>query len=164
MRTTLTLLLTSLLFMQCQSSTSTNDNGPFGYRWIMSPFNNYYKNQIDSTTTPRSLYLETGRYNKGSIGFVAPLMKKGRKASDVSIQLNYKTQDCSDLYIKITGIVESEKIVSTDTLRLPFSSDFATVEQSITLDSALLMNLSIEAKGRFISNAESKEPTFSLNR
>ena len=120
----------------------------------MSPLNIYYKNQIDNTTTPLSLYLETGRYDKGSIGFVAPLMKKGSKATDVSIKLSYKTKDCSDLYIKITGIGESEKIVSSDTLRLPDNNDFAAFEQSITLDSALLMKLSIVARGDSNNNAK----------
>ncbi|MDD2283959.1 MAG: erythromycin esterase family protein [Paludibacter sp.] len=156
MKTFFKLLLFFLLLIQiqCYPFAEQVSGELLNFNWIMSRNDFYYNSKIDSTTTPYSILLETARDKKGVLSLTTPIDQKGNTQSEISIKINYKTQDCSELYLKLIGIGECEKIISIDTLGLSLNEEWTSVEQSVHLKETLFLKLSIEASGDKLHNAK----------
>lgn len=121
---------------------SANDN-VLKYNWMVSPAN-YLNSRIDSTTNPYSLLLETYA-KKGIIFCLIPLPEINK--SKIDIKINYKTQDCEALYLKLETIGSCEVVTGIDTFCLNNVDGWATYDVSIYPDNSQLLNLSIEIIG-----------------
>lgn len=120
----------------------------------MSRNHSFFKSKIDSTTTPYSIFLETARDNKVVFGFPLPLFQKRNSHSKVSVKINYKIENGSELFLKLITIGDCEKVKSIDTLHLSLNEEWTTANLSVDLPKAAFLNLSIEAKGNRENNAK----------
>jgi len=154
MRLFLTLFLFFLLLTQCHSHTKQPNNSLLTYNWVMSKKHSFFKSKIDSTSVPYSLFLETARENKGVLGFSIPLFHKRDSRQEVTIKINYKIENGSELYLKLITISDCEKIKTMDTLHLSLNEEWTTERLSVDLKKAAFLNLSVEAKGSTKNNAK----------
>lgn len=122
------------------------DKGILNYNWVMDPNNSYYLSKGITNTTPYSMFLETLKDKKGVILYSTPFQTIN-KLSKVDIRIGYKSDSCSELYLKLINMGEGEKINSIDTLHLPLNNDWRNLQQTIELKEALTLAISIEAKG-----------------
>lgn len=154
MKSFFTLLLFSLFLTQCHSNAKQPNNSILDYNWIKSKNHSFFKSKIDSTTAPHSIFLETARENKGVLGFSVPLFQNRNSRTEVSIKINYKIENGSELLLKLITIGDCEKVKSIDTLYLSLNEEWTTANLSVDLMKAAFLNLSIEVKGNTENNAK----------
>lgn len=139
-------ILLLLFIIHFNSFAQNADKGILKYNWVMDPNNSYNQSKGITTTTPYSMFLETLRDEKGIILYSTPL-QTNNNPSKVNVRISYKSNNCSELYLKLINIGEGEKTNSIDTLHLPLNNDWRNLQQTIEVKGALTMAISIEAKG-----------------
>lgn len=128
----------------------TGDKGIFDYAWNVQSKISYFAIRIDSTSNPYSLVLETFGEQKGTISCLS-LSKTN--VSTIQIKINYKTERCKELYLKVASIGDCETVQAIDTLYITPNADWCTLDTFVCVNNPKLVSLSIEASG----NSKEKE-------
>lgn len=127
------------------SANKTGDKGIFDYAWNVQSKISYFAIRIDSTSNPHSLVLETFGEQKGTISCLVPFPKTN--VSTIQIKINYKTERCKELYLKVAGIGDCETVQAIDTLYITPNVDWCTLDTFVCVNNPKLVSLSIEASG-----------------
>ncbi|MCS2669132.1 hypothetical protein NXY34_12680 [Bacteroides fragilis] len=63
------------------------------------------------------------------------------------MRIKYKTENCNDLYLKLSGISECREVTSVDTFRLSAANTWRVARRSVDIASPLLLGVALEAQG-----------------
>lgn len=146
-------LILFLLFIQFDSFAESTDISLLKRNWLTSVNDPFHITKIDSTAAPHSILLETLLDKKG-VGFYSMLFPANDTLSQVEIKINYKTKNCSELYLRLINVGEGENVNSIDTLQLPLNEEWTTVHQMVEMKGALFLGISLEAKGNQQDNGQ----------
>lgn len=70
-----------------------------------------------------------------------------KKRADIEVRIKYKTENCNDLYLKLSGISECREVTSVDTFRLSAANTWRVARRSVDIASPLLLGVALEAQG-----------------
>lgn len=76
--------------------------------------------------------------------FIIWIKKSG---PDIEVRIKYKTENCNDLYLKLSGISECREVTSVDTFRLSVANTWRVARRSVDIASPLLLGVALEAQG-----------------
>ena len=143
------ILLASVIFLaqSCSVAPSMRESAR-SYDW--ATYTNFsWQSKIDSAISSYPLLLYPSYEAKGSAGFTVPLfyhMDK-KKRADIEVRIKYKTENCNDLYLKLSGISECREVTSVDTFRLSAANTWRVARRSVDIASPLLLGVALEAQG-----------------
>ena len=63
------------------------------------------------------------------------------------MRIKYKTENCNDLCLKLSGIGECGEVISADTFRLSAAEAWTVARRSVDMASPLLLGVALEARG-----------------
>ena len=113
------ILLASVLFLaqSCSVAPSMRESAR-SYDWVANT-NFSWQSKIDSAISSYPLLLHPSYEAKGSVGFTVPVFyRMDKKRAGVEVRIKYKTENCNDLCLKLSGIGECGEVISADTFRL----------------------------------------------
>lgn len=59
-----------------------------------------------------------------------------KKRADIEVRIKYKTENCNDLYLKLSGISECREVTSVDTFRLSAANTWRVARRSVDIASS----------------------------
>lgn len=117
------------------------------YDWVANT-NFSWQSKIDSAISSYPLLLHPSYEAKGSVGFTVPVFyRMDKKRAGVEVRIKYKTENCNDLCLKLSGIGECGEVISADTFRLSAAEAWTVARRSVDMASPLLLGVALEARG-----------------
>ena len=142
------ILLASVLFLaqSCSVAPSMRESAR-SYDWVANT-NFSWQSKIDSAISSYPLLLHPSYEAKGSVGFTVPVFyRMDKKRAGVEVRIKYKTENCNDLCLKLSGIGECGEVISADTFRLSAAEAWTVARRSVDMASPLLLGVALEARG-----------------
>ena len=147
-KTHLYLLCFALFFVQFSLlAASIPKTGILQYKWGAYPLEFYRNTILDTITTPHSFKLETFGDKRGIIGTLLPIYHINKTNPTLTLKLNYKTKDCTNLSLIVSSIGECEQVNSVDTIQLPTTETWNVSTKTLNTKNTYLLNVSIAANG-----------------
>jgi erythromycin esterase-like protein len=133
-----------LCFISCSFSQEQVNKNILDFNWNMDRLSPFYQIITDSPSYPNTFILVPG-WTSGSISTLLPLFQARNSHLEISIRLHYKTENLNELYFKLVAFGECERVLSVDTLHIPFSDNWIDFSRSITVENAMFLELFINA-------------------